>query len=81
MAQHELNGRQIKNIVKVATSLASEKGEDLVYEHLIYTLRTMMELRSPKVLEPTTTYLGVVKARFLDTLHYFKSSWSGAIVI
>ncbi|THH06995.1 hypothetical protein EW146_g9450 [Bondarzewia mesenterica] len=38
LSERDLNGRQIKNIVKIATSLAQHKREVLSYGHLIRTI-------------------------------------------
>ncbi|KAK1232480.1 hypothetical protein PQX77_004382 [Marasmius sp. AFHP31] len=38
LAKHDINGRQIKNAVKTAQSLAVGKGEQLSFEHFIATL-------------------------------------------
>lgn len=38
LARRNLNGRQIKNVVKVATSLSRFEKMPLAYEHLVRTL-------------------------------------------
>ena len=39
LSRHEINGRQIKNIVKTATLLANKKDAILNIEHIIIVLR------------------------------------------
>jgi SpoVK/Ycf46/Vps4 family AAA+-type ATPase len=41
LAEEELNGRQIKNVLKTAQLLASDQGKDLNYEHV----KVVMEIR------------------------------------
>ncbi|KAH9931585.1 P-loop containing nucleoside triphosphate hydrolase protein [Fomitopsis serialis] len=42
----EVNGRQIKNATRTATSLAKSRGEKLGYKHLAETLDTMVEFEN-----------------------------------
>ena len=43
LAQKDLNGRQIKNTCRTATSLAKSRGQKLKYEHLEEALNAMEE--------------------------------------
>ena len=43
LAQREINGRQIKNACKTATSLAVSRGERMRYAHLEKALDAMEE--------------------------------------
>jgi len=43
LAKRGVNGRQIKNAAKTAHSLATDKGEELSYEHLIISLDALDE--------------------------------------
>ena len=43
LAKREVNGRQIKNAVRTACSLARGMGEEVGYEHLVETLDAMRE--------------------------------------
>ena len=43
LAQREINGRQIKNACRTATSLAISRGEKMRYEHLAEALNAMEE--------------------------------------
>lgn len=46
LAEREINGRQIKNATRTATSLAAGRGEKLCYDHLVETLDAMDEFTS-----------------------------------
>ncbi|KIJ54631.1 hypothetical protein M422DRAFT_41879 [Sphaerobolus stellatus SS14] len=41
LAKRKINGRQVKNAVKTATSLALSRGESIHYEHLVQVLGMM----------------------------------------
>ena len=43
LSQREINGRQIKNAVRTAHSLAVGKGEQVRFEHIVQTLDAMDE--------------------------------------
>ena len=43
LAQRDVNGRQIKNTCRTATSLAKSRGQKLQYEHLEEALNAMEE--------------------------------------
>ena len=43
LAQRDVNGRQIKNTCRTATSLAKSRGQKLQYEHLEDALNAMEE--------------------------------------
>ena len=43
LAQRDVNGRQIKNACRTATSLARSRGQELGYEHLEEALNAMQE--------------------------------------
>ncbi|KXN93314.1 ATPase family AAA domain-containing protein 3B, partial [Leucoagaricus sp. SymC.cos] len=43
LSKREINGRQIKNAVRTAQSLASAKGQKLAYAHVVQTLDAMEE--------------------------------------
>lgn len=43
LAQRDVNGRQIKNTCRTATSLARSRGQKLGYEHLEEALNAMEE--------------------------------------
>ena len=43
LAEREINGRQIKNACRTATSLAISRGEKMRYEHLAEALNAMEE--------------------------------------
>jgi SpoVK/Ycf46/Vps4 family AAA+-type ATPase len=46
LASMEVNGRQIKNILKIARLLATRKGEKLAYEHVVTTLDVTQHLHN-----------------------------------
>ncbi|EOA86707.1 hypothetical protein ACJQWK_08788 [Exserohilum turcicum] len=46
LARMDLNGRQIKNILKIARLLASRKGEKLDYDHIITTMDVTQHLHN-----------------------------------
>jgi hypothetical protein len=46
LAGMQVNGRQIKNILKIARLLASRKGETLKYEHIVTTLDVTQHLHN-----------------------------------
>ena len=46
LAERDINGRQIKNATRTATSLAKSRGEKLGYSHLAETLDAMEEFES-----------------------------------
>jgi len=46
LADKKLNGRQIKNILKIARLLASRKEEKLGYQHVIATLDVTQHLHN-----------------------------------
>jgi hypothetical protein len=48
LSRRELNGRQIKNIVKLSLALAAEEGKALTYAHLVKTLRIADVWGSPQ---------------------------------
>ena len=73
LLQYDLNGRQIKNAVKVAASVAKYKGELLSFQHILHTLKTLKELRSAKLHKPSTA-LGRFKAGFWDVYSYLNPS-------
>ena len=73
LVEYEINGRQIKNAVKVAASLASYQGDRLSFEHLMRTLKTMKELRSAKVIRRTTA-LERARTKFRNISHLFKNT-------
>lgn len=41
LGERKINGRQIKNVVKTATALASGRQETLSYRHLVQVLEMM----------------------------------------
>lgn len=41
LGEKKINGRQIKNVVKTATALASGRKEELGYRHLVLVLEMM----------------------------------------
>ena len=43
LAERDINGRQIKNATRTASSLAAGRGEKLAYSHLVETLDAMEE--------------------------------------
>lgn len=43
LAKRDVNGRQIKNAVRTACSLARGRGEEVGYEHLVETMDAMKE--------------------------------------
>ena len=43
LAKREVNGRQIKNAVRTACSLARGRGEEVGFEHLMETMDAMRE--------------------------------------
>jgi hypothetical protein len=43
LAKREVNGRQIKNAVRTAHSLARGRGDQVSYEHLLDTMDAMRE--------------------------------------
>ncbi|KAI9068195.1 P-loop containing nucleoside triphosphate hydrolase protein [Trametes sanguinea] len=46
LAKREVNGRQIKNVCRTATSLASTRGEKLRFAHLVSSLDAMEEFEA-----------------------------------
>ena len=46
LAERDINGRQIKNIVKTASALAKGRNETVNYAHLVEVLEIMMQFDS-----------------------------------
>ncbi|KAJ6506201.1 P-loop containing nucleoside triphosphate hydrolase protein [Mycena vitilis] len=63
LAQRKLNGRQIKNVVKLAVALAGEEQKPLTYAHLVRTMSATDDWR-PRQLGALLLYRGTFWAGF-----------------
>jgi DNA-binding response OmpR family regulator len=60
-----MNGREIKNVMKLAVALAEHKGKPLSFEHLVQTMDTMRDYQTTGSVVPRkTSQLPRIQSRF-----------------